>query len=88
MHDEPFRNKLSNFNEKQTSNKFETNLSYSTFSNLNKNTSMKEGRYRLPPNGGREVWEPLSHLLFYYLLQSNFLKSKALFDPWKWVKRA
>ena len=24
----------------------------------------KQGRYRLPPNGGRGVWEPLSHLLF------------------------
>ena len=60
MNDKLIRNELSNFNEKQTSNNYETILSYSTFSSLlnKKNTSMTKGRYKLPPNGGRGVWEP------------------------------
>ena len=60
MNDELIRNKLPYFNEKQTSNDYEIILSYSTFSSLlnKKNTSMTKGRYRLPPNGGRGVWEP------------------------------
>ena len=59
MNDELIINKLPYFNENQTSNDYEIILSYSTFSSLlNKNTSMTKGRYRLPPNGGRGVWEP------------------------------
>ena len=59
MQDELIRNKLSNFNEKTKLYQFETILSYSTFSNLlNKYASMKKGRYKLPPNGGKGVWEP------------------------------
>ena len=39
---------------------YATILPYSTISSLlNKNEqSMTMGGYRLPPNGGREVWEP------------------------------
>ena len=47
--------------KKQTSNNYETILSYSTLSSLlnkQKNTSMTKGQYKFPPNGGRRVWEP------------------------------
>ena len=71
MIDKLIRNELSNFNEKQTFNDYEIILSYSTFSSLlnKKNTSMTKGLYKLLPNGGRGVWEPLSHSLFIDLLQ-------------------
>ena len=46
--------------------KNETTFSYSTLTNysISMQTWKWKGRYKLPPNGGRGVWEPLSHLLF------------------------
>ena len=59
MNDELIKNKLPYFNEKQTSNDYEIILSYSTFNGLlSKKYKHFKGRYKLPPNGGRGVWEP------------------------------
>ena len=42
----------------------------------------KQGWYMLPPNGGRGMWEPLSHSLFIDLLQ--WFKKKGCF--WSFQK--
>ena len=46
--------------------KNETTFSYSTLTNysISMQTWKWKGQYKLPPNGGRGVWKPLSHLLF------------------------
>ena len=45
-----------------------------------KGKNRKQGRYRLPLNGGSGMWDPLSHFLFINLLQ--FLKKERVpLDP-------
>ena len=67
--------------------KNETTFSYSTLTNYS--TSMQtwkwKGRYKLPPNGGRGVWEPLSHLLFINFLQC-FLMLFASSERTRWER--
>ena len=41
-----------------------------------------KGRYKLPPNGGSGVWEPLSHSLFI-----NFFYNALVFFASSWMKK-